>query len=377
MGLTAHDVVSKAELSRVLTVFCDDVTRGRREVRAATEEQESVPTLVALEWEHAPSLAHEIDEIRDALANAAASLWPNWYITAEQRFEQTRAPDVPLATLVAEITNSSISVSTSWLRQAWERCRKGRLPIVERVPCAEQVRQLSRALDPRRLVFVVSVVRDDAPPARLRGLARAAEWLAREAQAKTLLIVPTSWIGHPELDHVAYGALRLSSDESVADTSREGKTCVDGRASGTQAEDSIGHPTKPPNGESVHVLVGPIVGKPHPASEVEKLLHDRLSSDQELGALFEYNERLPAFGEKQFIVDLVWKKGRLVIEVDGSEHRSQMSYQKDRERDYRLWMSGYTTLRVTNDEVCVNVEHVVAKIRNMVNRIQALARREG
>jgi very-short-patch-repair endonuclease len=373
MVSTAPEVVRRAEPGRVLTVFCEDVALGRRQVRAAAEDQEPVPTLVALEWERAPSLARELDEIVEALAGAAASLWPDWYITAEQRFERKRSPDLPLAELVAEVSRAAVSPSTSWLREAWRRGREGKSLVLDHVASGEQVRQLSRALDPSRLVFVLSVGQADANAARRRGLARAAEWLAHEAQAKTLLLAPASWQAHQELDHVSYGALNLPADVIAIDD--PGKQEV----GETRGEPVGSRPSaaKPAAEESVHVLVGPIVGKPHPRSEVETLLHHRLCADRELAELFEYNQRLAAFGDKQFIVDLVWKEGRLVVEIDGPEHRTQFAYLSDRDRDYRLYMSGYTTLRVTNDEVCVDVELVVAKIRNIVSLLRARSQRAG
>ena len=59
-----------------------------------------------------------------------------------------------------------------------------------------------------------------------------------------------------------------------------------------------------------------------------------------------------------------------MVELDGPEHHSQFTYLKDRERDYRLCLSGYTTLRVTNHEVYVDVEAVLQKIKHMVNYLK-------
>ncbi|HEX3852373.1 MAG TPA: DUF559 domain-containing protein, partial [Polyangiaceae bacterium] len=61
-------------------------------------------------------------------------------------------------------------------------------------------------------------------------------------------------------------------------------------------------------------------------------------------------------------------------EVDGNEHRGEAAFSKDRDRDYRVFMSGYTTLRVTNGEVIHNIDGVVTKIRSVVKRLQTLAR---
>lgn len=370
MGTPAADVLRRLEAGRVLSVFSDDVPLGRRQLRTATEEERSVPTLVALEWDRPPALARELDEIRDALAEAAASLWPNWYITAEQRFERARSSELDVSDLAAELAATSAHASSRWLREAWRCCREGRLPVVPAMPNAEQVRQLSRALDPNRLIFALSIASNTGASSRFRGLAHAAEWLARESEAKTLLLLPRSAHGHPELDRVAYGALTLDRDDRGS--VRPPSAPPSGTSPGGAASISTGGAAS--TASLPQVLVGPLVGKPHPGSEVEQLLHARLTVDAELASLFEYNQRLTAADGAHYIVDLVWRRGGLVVELDGPEHHGHLAYVKDRERDYRLYMSGYTTLRVTNDEVCVDVERVVTKVRNMVNRLRTLGR---
>jgi very-short-patch-repair endonuclease len=257
-----------------------------------------------------------------------------------------------LSDVIAEVSGAAPKPSVSWLREAWKKCERGALPLVGRLTSAEQVRQLSRALDPRRLVFALSVVSAEASAARVRGLARAAEWLSHESQAKTILLVPGPWQGDHELDHVTYEAVALSAQNDET------------------AEAHLPGAGQRPTG-GVQVLVGPIVGRPHPASDVEKLLHERLTSDTELSGLFEFNQRLTTQGDKRYIADVVWRQGGLVIEIDGDEHCRPLQYNQDRERDYRMYMSGYTTLRVTNDEVHVDVDRVLTKIRNMVGRLKA------
>ncbi|HEY1533164.1 MAG TPA: DUF559 domain-containing protein, partial [Polyangiaceae bacterium] len=344
------------------SAFCEDVDGARLELRAAAEELQPIPTLVALEWTHAPALASELDEIRDALARAAASLWPDWYITAEQRFERQRLISDPVAGVIEETANASVRPSASWLREAWRRCAAGELPLVPRMAAAEQVRQLSRALDPTRLIFALSVASPEATPARVRAMAHAAEWLAYESQARTLLLLPRTWQKHPELDHVTYQALTLEPEEPIT-ISADGAAPASVRAPASPA---------PSASEPLHVVVGPIIGRPR--GETETLLHDCLVADAELATLFEYNQAITVYGDKRYTADLIWRSGALVIEVDGNEHRGEAAFSKDRDRDYRVFMSGYTTLRVTNGEVIHNIDGVVTKIRSVVKRLQTLAR---
>lgn len=360
------DIWDRAVAGRVLTVFCNDVSLARLQLRSFAEEQERVPTLVALEWEFAPSLTRELDEIRDALADAALALWPSWFVTAEDRFRRRRRTEASVDGAVEVGTRATVGVSASWVRSVWQQCAKGRLPIFPGMATSEQVHQLALALDPSRLVFAISVRQESASPSRIRGLAKAAEWLASETKARTFLLAPQSWQASGELDHVNYDAVLWDPEETFF-AKAEGVVSV-------PVLPPASSPSEPPVASDVldrfQVNVGPIVGKPHPGSEVEQALFARIMKDRELAPLFEFNQRLKAFGNKHFIVDLVWRAGGLIVELDGTSHHSQMAQIKDKERDYRLLMSGYVTLRIPNAEMYVDDGRVLTKIRNVVKRLK-------
>ncbi len=380
MGSSAVAVLQSGAPGRVLTVFCDDVHLSRQHLRLASEELSPAPTVVGLEWEEAPALAREIDEIRDALADAARALWPSWYTTVDQRFDDRHACNPDFERLVRDLAQTAPQVSVSWLRVAWQRCRDAQLPIVSHLAAAQQVRQLARALDPNRLVCVLSVASDAAPIPRIRGLARAAEWLAHEALAKVHLLVPNSWQGHSELDHVTYGALTYEARDATED--REPQPDLVESKDPTPAKRrrvSPEVPTAPPPPIDAPVVsVGPICGRPHPKSYVEQTVHRHIRADALLCELFEYNQRLITHDNKAYTVDLVWREGRLIVELDGTEHHNQHNYVKDRDRDYRLQLCGYLVLRITNTEVYVDPELAMVKIRNMVTlRQKARSASEG
>lgn len=374
MGASAAEALGQVQRGRVTTLFCENVFSARRQIRNASEQQEPIPTLVSLEWERIPSLVQELDEIRNALADAAASLWPNWYVTAEQRFSQTDDAGASVESLIAKMGVVCPKASGSWLREAASRCEVGKRPVVRNMASAEQVKQLALALDPSGLLFALSVEFGDAPAARVRGLAKAAEWLAHEAGAKTLLLVPGPWQSKVELDHVTYGSLYLDHEEPyspsyVSECPPSTLWRPRERTTGHTAEAQTALATPKMSG-GPQVSVGPIVGQPHPGSEVEQLVCSLLKKDDELAGLFQYNQRLLAFEGKHYIVDLLWRKGGLIVELDGPEHSGRVTYHNDRERDYRLLMSGYSTLRIPNAEVYVNPASVITKIRNVVRQLR-------
>jgi len=62
-------------------------------------------------------------------------------------------------------------------------------------------------------------------------------------------------------------------------------------------------------------------------------------------------------------VDFVWRRARLIVEVDGSQHKAPLDRRKDRQRDVALGGDGWVTLRVTRWDLVNEPERVVARIR--------------
>jgi very-short-patch-repair endonuclease len=381
MGKSATELLEAGAPGRVLTVFSDDVDSTKQALRLASEELAPSPTLVGLEWEHAPGLAREIDEIRDALADAARSLWPSWYTTVDQRFSDDAARSPELERLVQRLSTTQ-RVSVSWLRAAWTQCSNGRLPIVPHLAAAQQVRQLAQAIDPAQLMCVLSVTSPEATSARIRSLSRAAGWLAHEAQTKVYLLVPRAWQNHPELDHVTYGSVTHElvthglvthglvthgvehRDAPPPEPTAQTRT---GALAGTSEPGlPVSPPEQRPRNDAPVISVGPICGRPHPKSYVEQTVHRLIQDDPELEPLFEFNQRLVAANESEPIVDLVWRDGLLVVELDGPEHHSPQMYVRDRDRDFQLMLRGYRVMRITNAEVLVDPHLAMIKIRSAV-----------
>ncbi len=125
------------------------------------------------------------------------------------------------------------------------------------------------------------------------------------------------------------------------------------------------------------IWIAPWRGSPHPLSEVERRLASALSADAELSPLFAFNQSLATVRGSRPRVDLVWFDGRLVVELDGyGSHGNRAAFLYDRQRDYELSLSGYTVLRLANDEVEQDYGKAIEKIRDLVRLRQRQARRE-
>ena len=66
-----------------------------------------------------------------------------------------------------------------------------------------------------------------------------------------------------------------------------------------------------------------------------------------------------------YIVDFACLPRRLIVEVDGSQHRGEY----DRRRDEWLRYRGFTVMRFWNDEVYRDLPGVVARISEEVERV--------
>jgi hypothetical protein len=103
-------------------------------------------------------------------------------------------------------------------------------------------------------------------------------------------------------------------------------------------------------------------------STLEELLSDRLELDDELRGLFESNVLVLTVFQTSPRVDLLWRTGRLIVEIDSYRyHSSRDRFAGDRQRDYETGVSGYVTLRLTEQEILTDIDLAIQKIRRIVH----------
>ncbi|MEV7227246.1 DUF559 domain-containing protein [Polymorphospora sp. NPDC051019] len=108
------------------------------------------------------------------------------------------------------------------------------------------------------------------------------------------------------------------------------------------------------------------LGKPHPTSRVEVALEDALAARPwASGRLWNQTVR-PGPLVNPVRVDLLWKRERCVVEIDGDDHRSPRKYAEDRHRDVMLQLNGYAVLRFTNAQVFDDIENVLVLLQQFL-----------
>ncbi|MDP3182335.1 MAG: DUF559 domain-containing protein [Desulfobaccales bacterium] len=101
-------------------------------------------------------------------------------------------------------------------------------------------------------------------------------------------------------------------------------------------------------------------------TESERVLWSRLRGKQISGVQF-YRQK--PVGD--YIVDFYSPKGKLVVEIDGSQHLEDHHAERDRERDNYLCRLGLTVLRFNSRQVLKETEAVVEVIyREIAERMR-------
>ena len=218
----------------------------------------------------------------------------------------------------------------SWGRAAERLAAAGRAPRFRSLAAELQLPELLAAAGAPILMFPLDPLR----PERAAPLIAALEWCCRHGAAAVAVLAEQPVPG-PPWDRVLHGALLIYAAP------------------------------EPPNDR----LVPPQPSAKGPiGSAVEKRMRAALAADPELAGLFddEVTLSLGPLGPTPR-VDLLWREGRIVVELDGTEHgRDPAIYAADRHRDYELLVAGYLVLRLTNAEVELDLARALDKVRRVV-----------
>ena len=290
---------------------------------------------------HTMLLEHLVQE----LADAARLLWPDWYGPHVRLSEESATTRVTTDSNLQALLAANIRVDAAWFRKASLLANRSRLPIVADTSVTRQVRELAACLGSEEICIIITVTLPEADRDRLHNIVKATEWLAREADAPVVVVTSPQLV--PDGCPIPFPLV----PESPGNT--------------------------PPATEECPQRLLPFEGRPHPHSPGEQLLAAALAADHELTGLFGFNEPVTAKSERRFIVDLLWRHGKVIVEVDGyRDHSRPDMFCKDRQRDYELLISDYVVLRIPHTEIVNNIEPVLQKIRQVVRWRQKESQRD-
>ena len=317
----------------------------------ATEPGGTLRRALFIRLVSAPTTEILVDLIIDLLAETALRLWPRWF--ADVDFSGCRNDtlgQIAARAIAGDAAARIAGLSAPWAEAAALLALRGAPPRVVRTLPAIEVAQLTRALGGSGLVLVIDIGAGIGGTSAVT--VRALEWIAAHAPCGVVALFPDMPKSEPPLDRILYGARQVVAAEPG-----------DARLNAERA--------------AAPLWIAPWRGSPHPLSEVERRLASALRDDNELAPLFAFNQSVTTVRGSQPRVDLVWTEGRLIVELDGyGSHGNRSAFIYDRQRDYELSLSGYTVLRLANDEVEQDYGKAIDKIRDLVRLRQRQAMKE-
>jgi len=284
-----------------------------------------------------------IEAVIGQLAEIALRMWPTWFtdlrLTAGQA-EQRQ--------MIAAVAGANTKISLAWAELAAEKATRGLVPRVAHVAPAVEIDQLCTTINRDGLVLVFDI---GLAPANPTVLVHSLEWIARQANVGVVALFPEPPSAEPPFDRLRQNLRGVIVDH----TPQAG----------------------PPETPKEEGWLDPIIGRPHPLSETEQRLARALIQDPELSSLFRFNQFVDTVRGSRPKVDLLWPKGRFVVEIDGyTDHGTKSAFMRDRNRDYELTCSGYVVLRLVNDEIAQDIAKAIEKIRDIV-RVRSARSEQG
>jgi very-short-patch-repair endonuclease len=181
------------------------------------------------------------------------------------------------------------------------------------------------------------------------------------AEAESVVVAACEWLA----DHAGMGLWLTGRPLALVDRVMPVPAPVDpATARLADAQNAVG-PADSPN-RRLAAGSHAATGRPHPSSLPEQALEAALTRC-EWATGRRWNQVLSSHVlDSPVRVDLIWQPERIVVEIDGPEHRGAAHYAADRRRDAHLTLQGYAVLRFTNGQVQHDLEFIVSQIERLV-----------
>ncbi|MEU7871543.1 DUF559 domain-containing protein [Dactylosporangium sp. NPDC049140] len=319
----------------------------------------AAPELLSVALDPLPSAAPAVVSFRPAppgtpgdqvhvilreLDRAAIALYPLWLPGADA-LDGPSALGVAAVRALAERAAAGSHNFGPFLADLATRALRG---AVERTPAlpaevraAGLARVIAAAYGRDHLVVIIELPAGEHPAAE-RALVHAAEWLVRHAGV-------TVWLAGSPLRSVdRVRSVRIALPFPIA----------------TLGPSAAGPAPGP------RVTYPPRSGYPRADSRAEQALERALAACEWARGRHWNHDYDPDILGRRYRLDLFWPAERLVVEVDGEEHRGAVKFADDHRRDVHLHLHGHVVLRFTNEDVLTDVRLVVHNIRQLLEQLR-------
>ncbi|SQD97891.1 conserved hypothetical protein [Parafrankia sp. Ea1.12] len=341
--------------------------------RALDPLPDDAPAAVAYRPPVLPSIPAHQQALLDELETVAMAMLPAWLPESEAIESAGGAAPAAIRDLASK-TADAWGISSRYLADLAERAlRGGPRPRTSRFPpdirAVGAAQAVASGFGRADLVLVVDPAARESRPAEQRALLDALVWFAYQGRVGVWLT------GQPDTPHAdriqALPCPATPANNRFTRAVPAGSTVAPvapptaaprspPAAPGTSAAPAISVPEPPA------ATVPAVRGRPHPASRAEQQLERALSRQAwARGRAWNQPHRSGPLSALIY-VDLAWFAQRVVVEVDGPEHRGMAHYERDRWRDNELGLEGFTVLRFTNEAVLGDVDLVISQIERCV-----------
>jgi very-short-patch-repair endonuclease len=318
---------------------------------------ETAPAVVQFRPATAGPLGDQVAVLLDRLDRAAIALFPRWLPGAEL-LERSVGLGVPAVRALATAAAARSRNFGPFLADLAERGLCERVTGNARFPAEVRAAGLARVIADaygRESVALLIDIPHGLPADDERALVSAAEWLARHGHF-------TVWLtGAPLLVVDRVRSVPITLPGYFTQLAAEAGSTVD-----TAGEPDTGSVFSFP----------PLSGIPRRDSDAEQALERALRPhDWARGRHWNYTYEWHTLG-KPYRLDLFWPAERIVVEVDGPEHRGRLAFADDRHRDVQLQLLGHDVLRFPNELVLSDVQAVITRIARLLRQRRESAPRE-
>ena len=284
----------------------------------------------------------DIDQALRELVRIVLALYPAWLPEAKGIDSPAGAGDAAVADVARAAAERSPLFGPLLLRLARAALAKQTSAALDGIPrevvaleCGKLIRASYQLGD-----IVLILPAPTAGETEIQACERTALWLADHVKC-------TVWIAGPAAARMPRIAIIRDALAALARSDEQEPT-------GTL-------PTPPP-------WVTPLAGRPNPFSTAEQRLEVHLAA-QDWADGRAWNQGWQAGAKhNRIVVDLVWKREQLVIEIDGPDHLAAEKFAADRHRDRLLQLEGFAVLRFTNEEVLNDPALVASQIERFLKQ---------
>ena len=314
---------------------------------------ESAPAVIQFRPAIGLSVGQQVAVLIDEMERAAIALFPRWLPGADRLDRDGWISVAAVRSLASTVAAQSLHFGP-FLAELAERglhAAHGNPAGRSRFPAAVRAAGLSRVIADaygRRTVAVLIDVPDALSPLDERALVASSEWLVQHGDLAVWLA------GAPLRVTDRVRAIRVLLPRYLTEL-------VD-----------LAEPDQTPGGPGTghSFVIPPVSGVPRADSVAETMLERALAPHAwATGRRWNHTYEWHLLGQP-YRLDLYWEAERLVVEVDGAEHRGPLKFAADRRRDNQLQLLGHRVLRFPNDDVVADVQAVMLKIKDMLSRLR-------